>query len=78
MSSINLGGTIPPSVMTAVVQTVRSLLTDPWHTRWIAPCLVLVEAVLCAGIVLKVPCTFSPVTNITPIETSESFIQGQY
>ncbi|KAK5103803.1 dolichyl-P-Man:Man(5)GlcNAc(2)-PP-dolichol alpha-1,3-mannosyltransferase [Lithohypha guttulata] len=31
--------------------TILSLLTDPWHTRWIAPCLVLLEIILCAGIV---------------------------
>jgi len=36
--------------------TILSLLTDPWHTRWIAPCLVLLEIILCAGIVNYVSC----------------------
>ena len=32
------------------------LLNDTKHTRWIAPCLILVETVLCAAIVTFIPC----------------------
>lgn len=34
-----------------------SLLTNPKHTKWLAPCLVLVDAIFCAAIVVKVPYT---------------------
>lgn len=34
------------------------ILTNPKHTRWIAPLLLAVDAVLCAVVVWKVPCMY--------------------
>jgi alpha-1,3-mannosyltransferase len=39
------------------MNTVRDVLTNPKHTRWIAPLLLAGEAVLCALIIWKVPYT---------------------
>lgn len=36
---------------------VADILTNPRHSRWIAPLLILADAVLCIAIVLKVSCT---------------------
>jgi len=42
--------------MHSLVTTLRDLLSNPKHTRWIAPLIVLGEAVLCGLIIWKVSC----------------------
>ena len=39
------------------MNTLRDVLTNPKHTKWIAPLLMAGEAVLCALIIWKVPYT---------------------
>ena len=39
------------------MNTIRDLLTNPKHTRWLAPLLLASETVLCALIIWKVPYT---------------------
>jgi hypothetical protein len=39
--------------------TLREFCMNPRHTRWVAPLLILGDAVLCALIIWKVPCEFS-------------------
>lgn len=41
----------------AITNTIVSILTKPKHSLWIAPLLVLADAVLSALIIKKVPCT---------------------
>lgn len=42
--------------MSELVNTAQDLLTNPKHTRWIAPLILLGEAVLCSLIIWKVSC----------------------
>lgn len=42
---------------TLSIATVRDLLTNPAHTRWIAPLLLACEALLCGFIIWRVPYT---------------------
>lgn len=42
----------------SIMDFARSLLTDTRHTRWLAPCLIFADAVLCAGIITKVSCWY--------------------
>lgn len=44
-------------------QLVADLCTNPKHTRWIAPLIILADAFLCGLIIWKIPC-----------ESSRSFI----
>lgn len=39
-------------------QLVADLCRNPKHTRWIAPLLILADAVLCGLIIWKVPCEY--------------------
>ncbi|KAF2396495.1 Lethal(2)neighbour of Tid protein, partial [Trichodelitschia bisporula] len=43
--------------MTTYVKTVIRLARDPEQARWLAPLLLAIDAVLCAGIIAKVPYT---------------------
>ncbi|KAJ9613213.1 dolichyl-P-Man:Man(5)GlcNAc(2)-PP-dolichol alpha-1,3-mannosyltransferase [Cladophialophora chaetospira] len=43
--------------MESSINTLRDLLTNPKHTRWIAPLLLVAETILCALIIWKVPYT---------------------
>lgn len=43
--------------MSLSIAGVRDILTNPKHTRWIAPLILLGEAVLCGLIVWRIPCS---------------------
>lgn len=38
---------------------IKDLLTNSKHTKWICPLLILADALLCALIIWKIPCTLS-------------------
>lgn len=42
----------------SIMDSLRSLLTDSRHARWLAPCLVFGDAVLCAGIITRIACSY--------------------
>lgn len=58
----------------AISNTIVSILTKPKHSLWIAPLLVLADAVLSALIIKKVPCTLDTTLSLlehrlTPTQT---------
>lgn len=69
--------TTTTSTMNALVATVQDLLSNSKHTRWIAPLILLGEAVLCGLIIWKVPCTYSALLAVVvlppfPLQTTQS------
>ena len=41
----------------------RDLVTNPKHTQWLSPLLLVVECAICAVIILKIPCKFTHATS---------------
>lgn len=42
--------------MSVSISSLRDLITDTAHTRWVAPFILAAEAALCGLIVWKIPC----------------------
>ncbi|OAL29850.1 hypothetical protein AYO22_01756 [Fonsecaea multimorphosa] len=57
------------------VKNLRSLLTDPTHTRWIAPLMLVGEAALCALIIWRVP--YTEIDFTTYMAQVRMFLSGE-
>ena len=55
--------------------TVRDVLTNPKHTRWIAPLLLACEAILCGLIIWRVP--YTEIDWTTYMEHVRQFLEGE-
>ena len=62
--------TMPPIVYKAL-----DLFSNPSHTRWIAPLLLVFEAVLCGGIIWKIP--YTEIDWATYMKQVEVFLNGE-
>lgn len=55
--------------MNAVVATVQDLLSNSKHTIWIAPLIILGEAMLCGLIIWKVSCMLPPCSSPPQVQS---------
>lgn len=61
--------------MSDLYRLALDLLTNPKHTRWIAPLLILAEAALCALIILYIP--YTEIDYTTYMVQIHKFVRGE-
>lgn len=55
----------------SLLHRAKDVASNPSHTQWLLPLLLVADAALCSLIINKVPCSFpSPLFSTTPLYIS--------